>query len=213
MKPLLLISLALFGIYMLSSVTSSKSPATTLPPTAEYATATFAGGCFWCMEPPFDRLEGVISTISGYMGGHVDQPTYQQVSAGGSGHAEVVQITYDPSLIDYTTLLHNFWRNIDPTDANGQFCDKGRQYRSEIFYHNTEQRDLAEQSKTALNNKPFTGKITTDITSAATFYPAEQYHQNYYQKNPISYKYYRYACGRDKRLEQLWGTQTTTTDH
>ena len=174
---------------------------------AKLAKATFAGGCFWCMEPPFDKLKGVISTTSGYMGGHQSNPTYKQVSAGSSGHAEVLQVIYDPSQISYQTLLNTFWRNIDPTDAHGQFCDKGNQYRSEIFYHSEQQRDLALQSKQdLLDNKPFKGDITTDISAASTFYPAEDYHQDYYQKNPLRYKYYRYSCGRDKRLEQLWGS-------
>ena len=158
------------------------------------------------MEPPYDKLKGVISTTSGYMGGHVDKPTYKQVSRGGTGHTEVVQVIYDPAVISYEKLLHTFWLNIDPTDARGQFCDKGTQYRTEIFYHNAEQRDLAEQSKTELlGNKPFKGDIVTPISTAASFFPAEGYHQDYYQKNPIRYKYYRYSCGRDKRLEKLWG--------
>ena len=174
--------------------------------TQDQAVATFAGGCFWCMEPPFDKLEGVISTTSGYMGGHVEQPTYKQVSGGNSGHTEVLQVAYDPSIVNYETLLKTFWKNIDPTDAGGQFCDRGQQYRTEVFYHDVEQRKLAEYSKAALvGNKPFESDIITDITVASRFYPAEDYHQDYYQKNPIRYQYYRYACGRDDHLDTLWG--------
>ncbi len=195
----------LFVLAVLLSVNATANTDVDNPPNS-YATATFAGGCFWCMEPPYDKLEGVISTTSGYMGGHVDKPTYQQVSRGGTGHAEVVQIIFDPAVISYNKLLDTYWKNIDPTDARGQFCDKGTQYRSEIFYHNDKQRDLAQQSKTdLLANKPFKGDIVTPISAAKTFYAAETYHQDYYQKNPIRYKYYRYSCGRDKRLEQLWG--------
>ena len=171
-----------------------------------YSKATFAGGCFWCMEHPFDELEGVISTTSGYTGGHKQDPTYKEVSRGGTGHAEAVQIVYDPKQVSYAKLLDVYWHNIDPTDPHGQFCDKGNQYRSEIFYHDKEQRELAEQSKTALiEHKPFSGDVVTAITPASVFYPAEDYHQDYYIKNPIRYRYYRYGCGRDKRLEELWG--------
>lgn len=195
-------------LIMLAALLSFSSVASTPADQAStnYATATFAGGCFWCMEPPYDKLTGVISTTSGYMGGHVDKPSYQQVSGGNTGHTEVVQVIYDPNTLSYETLLNTFWKNIDPTDAKGQFCDRGQQYRTEIFYHSESQRQLAEQSKSELmNNKPFEGDIVTAITAAAAFYPAEQYHQDYYQKNPVRYKYYRYSCGRDKRLESLWG--------
>jgi len=168
--------------------------------------ATFAGGCFWCMEAPFDKLPGVISVTVGYTGGHVKNPTYEQVSAGGTGHAESVQIVYDPGKISYEKLLDIFWHNIDPTVKDRQFCDIGSQYRSAIFYHNEEQKVLARKSKEALEKtKPFKGPIVTEITPASEFYPAEEYHQHYYKKNPIRYKYYRYGCGRDQRLEQLWG--------
>jgi len=170
------------------------------------AKATFAGGCFWCMEPPFDALDGVISTTSGYIGGSVDNPTYKQVSAGKTGHTEAIQIVYDPKRVSYPELLDVFWRNIDPTNANGQFCDWGSQYRSEIFFHDEEQRRFASDSKTALEElKPFEEPVVTQITAASTFWPAEDYHQDYYQKNPVRYKFYRYGCGRDKRLEELWG--------
>ncbi len=170
------------------------------------AKATFAGGCFWCMEPPYDRLAGVVSTTSGYIGGKTRNPTYEQVSSGGTGHAEAVQIVYDPKKITYEKLLEVFWRNIDPTNASGQFCDKGNQYRSAIFYHNEEQKRLAEQSKAALErSKPFKSPIVTQIVPATEFYAAEDYHQDYYEKNPVRYKFYRTTCGRDNRLEQLWG--------
>jgi peptide-methionine (S)-S-oxide reductase len=171
-----------------------------------YATATFAGGCFWCMEPPFDNLDGVISTTSGYTGGNLDNPTYQQVSAGGTGHAEAVRIVYDPDRVDYARLLEVFWRNIDPTRADGQFCDGGTQYRSAVFYHDDMQRRLAEQSRERINGtRTFAQPVVTEIVKAGEFYPAETYHQDYYLKNPLRYKYYRFACGRDARLEELWG--------
>jgi peptide-methionine (S)-S-oxide reductase len=175
-------------------------------PVSNLKTATFAGGCFWCMEKPFDALEGVISTTSGYTGGHQQDPTYKQVSRGGTGHTEAVQIVYDPEQVSYAELLDVFWHNIDPTMANGQFCDMGNQYRSEIFYHDAEQQQLASGSKAALEElKPFPEPVVTAITAATTFYPAEDYHQDYYLKNPVRYKFYRYGCGRDQRLEQLWG--------
>ena len=173
---------------------------------AAVAKATFAGGCFWCMEPPFDKLEGVVSTTSGYIGGHTINPTYEAVSAGGTGHAEAVEISYDPDRISYAKLLEVFWRNIDPTVRNRQFCDVGDQYRGAIFYHDAEQRRLAEQSREALaRTKPFPQPIVTEIVAAGAFTPAEAYHQDYYLKNPVRYKLYRYSCGRDQRLEELWG--------
>ena len=169
-------------------------------------TATFAGGCFWCMEHPFDELPGVISVTSGYTGGQKKNPTYQEVSAGGTGHAESVQVVYDPARISYVKLLDVFWHNIDPTVRDRQFCDVGSQYRSAVFYHSAEQRRLAVKSKEALEkNKPFKGAIVTEITAASKFYPAEEYHQHYYRKNPLRYKYYRAGCGRDRRLKELWG--------
>jgi len=171
------------------------------------AVATFAGGCFWCMEPPYDKLDGVISTTSGYIGGQVDNPTYKQVSAGKTGHTEAVQIVYDPQRVTYEKLLDVYWRNIDPTNAKGQFCDYGSQYRSEIFYHDAAQQQAASKSKTQLDQfKPFKEPVVTQVTAASTFWPAEDYHQDYYMKNPVRYKFYRYGCGRDKRLEELWGT-------
>lgn len=173
-------------------------------PVVGSAKATFAGGCFWCMEPPFDRLPGVISTTSGYTGGQTVNPSYKDVSAGGTGHAEAVEILYDPAKISYSQLLAVFWRNIDPFDPKGQFCDKGDQYRSAIFYHDEDQKRLAEQSKQALEQR-FQQAIVTQIVPAGAFYPAEEYHQDYYEKNPVRYKFYRYGCGRDQRLETLWG--------
>ncbi|SDZ96757.1 peptide-methionine (S)-S-oxide reductase MsrA [Microbulbifer marinus] len=167
-------------------------------------TAIFAGGCFWCMEPPFDKVDGVLQTTSGYSGGHVKNPSYEQVSAGGTGHAEVVQVTYDADKVSYAQLLDVFWRNVDPLDKGGQFCDRGDQYRSEIFYGTEEEKALAEASKKRVATK-LGKKIATKIKPASTFYPAERYHQNYYQRNPVRYKYYRYRCGRDQRLEEVWG--------
>jgi peptide-methionine (S)-S-oxide reductase len=166
------------------------------------AVATFAGGCFWCMEPPFDELPGVVSTTSGYTGGATADPTYEQVSAGGTGHAEAVQIRFDPARISYQKLLEVFWRNIDPLTPNAQFCDGG----SQIFYHDAEQRRLAERSLAVIEKSArFDRPIVTQIVSASRFYPAEDYHQHYYVKNPVRYKLYRASCGRDRRLEQLWG--------
>jgi peptide-methionine (S)-S-oxide reductase len=172
------------------------------------ATATFAGGCFWCMEAPFDKLPGVASVTVGYTGGKKDQPTYHEVSAGTTGHTEAVQIVYDPSKVTYQKLVDIFWRNIDPLTANAQFCDHGSQYRSAIFYHDEEQKQVAEQSKAELEkSKRFDKPIVTEIAAAGKFWPAEDYHQHYYVKNPTSYKVYRFGCGRDRRLEQLWGKQ------
>jgi peptide-methionine (S)-S-oxide reductase len=173
---------------------------------AATARATFAGGCFWCMEEALDKVPGVISTVSGYMGGQVKNPTYEQVSAGRTGHAEVVQVEYDPSKVTYARLLEVFWRNIDPTQRDAQFCDHGSQYRSGIFYHDEEQKRLADASRAALvKNKPFKGEIVTEITKSSQFYPAEGYHQDYYLKNPARYKFYKSGCGREARLKQLWG--------
>jgi peptide-methionine (S)-S-oxide reductase len=176
--------------------------------------AVFAGGCFWCMEPPFDVLSGVVSTTSGYIGGKKDSPTYTEVSAGSTGHTEAVEIVYDPSKVSYKQLLEVFWVNIDPVTKDQQFCDTGSQYRSGIFYVNEEQKKLALESKDALNKgqafgiaKPvgFSKGVVTEVTEATKFWPAEAYHQDYYMKNPIRYKGYRYNCGRDARLKTLWG--------
>ncbi|WP_445358908.1 peptide-methionine (S)-S-oxide reductase MsrA [Microbulbifer sp. ANSA005] len=167
-------------------------------------TAIFAGGCFWCMELPFDKVDGVLETTSGYSGGHVKNPTYEQVSSGGTGHAEVVQVKYDANKVSYSDLLNIFWHNVDPFDSGGQFCDRGDQYRAEIFYGSQEEKVLAEESKKKVEAE-LGKKVVTQIKPAATFYPAEAYHQDYYQRNPLRYKYYRYRCGRDKRLEEVWG--------
>jgi peptide-methionine (S)-S-oxide reductase len=170
----------------------------------ERARATFAGGCFWCMEPPFDKLPGVLSTTSGYTGGSTTAPTYEQVSAGRTGHAEVVEIVYDPGKVTYAQLLEVFWRNIDPLTANAQFCDVGSQYRAAIFVHDETQRRLAEESKRAVART--LGKdVVTEIVAASRFWPAEDYHQDFYKKNPIRYNLYRAGCGRDQRLEAVWG--------
>ncbi len=171
--------------------------------------ATFAGGCFWCMEPPFDELEGVVKTTSGYTGGRVPNPSYEQVSDGGTGHLEAVEVTYDPAKVSYGKLLEAFWRNIDPTDAKGQFCDRGEQYTTAIFFHDEEQRRLAEESKQAIVDSGRLKKaVTTPIRAATPFYAAEEYHQDYYVKNPIRYKFYRTGCGRDRVLDKLWKTST-----
>lgn len=180
-------------------------------PAPHLRVATFAGGCFWCMEPPFDALAGVVSTTSGYAGGARPNPTYEEVSAGGTGYAEAVQIVYDPEQISYEKLLDVFWHNVDPVTPNRQFCDAGDQYRTAIFFHDQEQQRLAETSKQALDaSKRLPAPVVTQIVSAGTFYPAEAYHQDYYLRNPIRYKYYRHNCGRDRRLEELWGVIAPT---
>jgi peptide-methionine (S)-S-oxide reductase len=178
------------------------------PAPANTAVATFAGGCFWCMEPPFDKIDGVLSTTSGYIGGHVPNANYQQVSAGGTGHAEAVEIVYDPAKVSYAQLLRVFWRNIDPLAKDRQFCDSGDQYRSAIFVHGEEQKRLAEASKQELvASGRFKQPIVTQIVPAGPFYKAEDYHQDFYLKNPTKYKFYRWNCGRDQRLKALWGAE------
>jgi peptide-methionine (S)-S-oxide reductase len=168
--------------------------------------AIFAGGCFWCMEPPFEKLPGVLTVTSGYTGGQVPEPTYKQVSAGGTGHAEAIEIVFDPTRVSYQQLLEILWMNIDPTDDGGQFVDRGRQYRSAIFYLDEGQRQLAEASKQALEKSGrFDKPIVTEIVPATDFYPAEEYHQDYYEKHPLRYKFYRTTCGRDRVLDRLWG--------
>lgn len=172
----------------------------------DLATATFAGGCFWCMEEAFEKVEGVDTVISGYTDGRVADPTYQQVSAGRTGHTEAIQIAYDPSQVSYQELLEVFWRNIDPTTPDRQFCDRGSQYRAAIFYHDEEQQRLAEASRRAVEgSKPFKESIVTEIAAVSAFYPAEEYHQDYYLKNSIRYNFYKWSCGRAQRLEELWG--------
>lgn len=170
--------------------------------------ATLAGGCFWCMEGPFEKLEGVLEVISGYTGGHKANPTYEEVSSGMTGHLEAVQITFDPSKISYSEILDLFWRQINPTDSGGQFVDRGRQYRTAIFYHNEEQKALAERSKAELNKSGrYKDPIVTEIIKASDFYKAEEYHQDYYKKNSIRYKFYRYRSGRDQYLKKIWGSE------
>lgn len=173
-----------------------------------FAKATFAGGCFWCMEPPYDKTNGVISTISGYSGGHEENPTYEEVSSGKTGHTEVMQVTYDPQKVSYEELLDIFWRNINPVDADGQFVDRGSQYRPAIFYHDEEQKRLAERSRDKLEaSGRFNAPIATEIVPLEKFYPAEDYHQDYYQKSPLRYQLYRYNSGRDQFLNKIWGEE------
>ncbi len=199
------LTVILAAVWLAAARAADQKPAAQ-PAAGKLAKATFAGGCFWCMEPPFDELAGVVSTTSGYTGGRQDKPTYEQVSAGWTGHTEAVQIVYDPAKVSYAKLLEVFWRNIDPTTPDRQFCDRGTQYRSGIFYHDESQKRLAEESKARLGkSKPFQGPIVTEVQPLTRFYPAEEYHQDYYKKNPIRYKFYRNGCGRDQRLEELWG--------
>ncbi|WP_051079949.1 peptide-methionine (S)-S-oxide reductase MsrA [Thioalkalivibrio thiocyanodenitrificans] len=183
-------------------------PLTVAGEARELARATFAGGCFWCMEPPYDRLDGVVETISGFSGGHVANPSYEAVVRGGTGHLEVVQVIYDPAVVSYEALLYVYWRNIDPFQAEGQFCDWGPMYRSAIFVHDEEQRRLARVSLEQVKARNLSDRpIATRILDFEAFYPAEEYHQGYYRKNPIRYRYYRWNCGRDQRLEDLWGPE------
>jgi peptide-methionine (S)-S-oxide reductase len=180
------------------------------PPPAGLSVATFAAGCFWCTESDFDKVEGVVSTTSGYTGGHKANATYYEVGAGRTGHTEAVRVVFDPNKVGYAKLLDVYWRNVDPFDGRGQFCDKGSQYRPEIFVHDAEQRRLAEASKAAVEAE-FKRPVAVKVTQAATFYVAEDYHQDYYKKNPVRYKFYRYNCGRDARLEQVWGKSEPPT--
>ena len=204
MKMQILIGLLSLSIMMMTAPATAKdSDKKASGPHLEKA--GFAGGCFWCMEPEFEELPGVHSVIVGYTGGHKKNPTYEEVSSGETGHAESIEVTYDPAVISYSKLLDVFWRNIDPTVKDRQFCDVGTQYRTAIWYYTEEQRRLAEESKKALEiAHRFKGPIYTEITKATQFYPAEDYHQKYYEKNPLRYKFYRYNCGRDQRLKELW---------
>ena len=206
MKNWLKIVVVLFFLGLIVMTYAEKKDSPTTTDNKGSATATFAGGCFWCMEPPFDELPGVLSTTSGYTGGFKKDPTYHEVSAGTTGHAEAVQVVYDPTKVSYDKLLEVFWKNIDPTTPDRQFCDGGSQYRSGIFFHNEEQQRLAEASKKQIEQSGrLTQPIVTEIVPAGEFYPAEEYHQDYYQKNPVRYKLYRYNCGRDQILERIWG--------
>ena len=198
----------LAGVVLASGLSAGGAIAATAPPPASLvARATFAGGCFWCMETAFEGLPGVQSVVSGYTGGSQQDPSYEQVSSGRTGHAESVQITYDPRRITYAELLDLFWHNIDPTQSNGQFCDHGTQYRSAIFYADGTEKRLAEASKKKLESSPqrFKSPIVTQIVAATRFWPAEEYHQDFYRKDPVRYETYRTGCGRDRRLVELWG--------
>jgi peptide-methionine (S)-S-oxide reductase len=172
----------------------------------EYKSAVFAGGCFWCLEKPFDDVPGVVETESGYTGGTVPNPSYEQVSSGTTGHVEAIRVVYDPSKTSYGDLLAVFWRNIDPTDGGGQFCDRGSQYRSAVFFGNEEEKEEARRAKAELESSMGL-RIATELLPLAEFYPAEEYHQDYYRKNPLRYHFYRQGCGRDRRLRQVWGDQ------
>jgi peptide methionine sulfoxide reductase msrA/msrB len=201
-------ALAVLGISCGGSTSAEDPMATTVVPEGA-AVATFAGGCFWCMEPPFEKLDGVYAVLSGYTGGSEVDPNYQQVSSGRTGHAEAVQVSFDPDVVDYRTLLDVFWRQIDPTDAGGQFADRGSQYRTAVFYHGDEQRSLAEQTRADLaENGPFDEPAVTEITPAGPFYPAEEYHQDFYKKDPDRYKSYRKGSGREGFLKRTWGQAT-----
>ncbi|WP_020409571.1 peptide-methionine (S)-S-oxide reductase MsrA [Hahella ganghwensis] len=193
-------------VLLLVTVTATATQA------EETAEAIFASGCFWCTESDFEKVPGVTGAVSGYIGGHQDNPSYNQVSAGVTGHAEAVKVSYDPEIVTYEELLKVYWHSVDPLAENRQFCDSGSQYRSAIFYLNDQQKTLAETSKQTLANSGLLdGPIKTEITAASRFWDAEGYHQDYYKKNPIRYKLYRYGCGRDARLEELWGDQAGWT--
>lgn len=197
-------TLSRFALTLLLAAASSAMAADPVVEGQAPATAVFAGGCFWCMEPPFDALAGVATTTSGFTGGHQANPSYKDVSSGGTGHIEAVQISYDPAQVSYQQLLDVYWRNIDPLDDGGQFCDRCHEHTAAIYYQNEAEKKLAEQSKAQVE-KSLGRTVTTAIRPAAPFYAAEDYHQDYYRKNPVRYKYYRYSCGRDQRLEELWG--------
>jgi methionine-S-sulfoxide reductase len=199
-------TVAAIGLVLTWTASGDPSPLEAVQKNGEWAAATFAGGCFWCMEPPFDELDGVLETISGYTGGRSGNATYEKVSSGGTGHFEALQIRYGPEKVGYSELLEVFWRNVNPTDSAGQFCDRGSQYGTAIFYHTDEQRKLAEESKRQLEKSGLLPKsVVTPIKPATEFYAAEDYHQDYYKKNPIRYKLYRTGCGRDRVLDDLWG--------
>ena len=198
-----------FASFVAASMLAVFAPHYTLAAAdGELAVATFAGGCFWCVESDFDTVPGVVETISGYTGGTVANPGYKQVTEGGTGHREAVQIRYDPKQVSYERLLHIFWRSVDPTDGGGQFCDRGESYQTAIFAGNEKERRLAEASKEALEQSTVLDEpVVTPIEPAGEFYPAEGYHQDYYTKNPVRYRFYRFSCGRDSRVQQVWGKQ------
>ena len=198
----------LAGIFLFSCITLFSSTSLAMKAEEGQRIATFAGGCFWCMEKPFDILEGVLSTTSGYIGGHTKNPTYRQVSSGSTGHTEAVRVVYDPDKVTFEELLKVYWVNVDPLADNAQFCDHGSQYRAGIFYHDDEQKQAALTSLEEVKNKFKDDTVYTEVTESTVFYPAEDYHQDYYQKSAVSYKYYRWRCGRDARLQELWGNAT-----
>ena len=191
-------------VITLSLLVASSFAAQPTPP-GQAVTAIFAGGCFWCVEADFDKVPGVIATESGYAGGKLQNPTYEQVSAGGTGHAEAVRVTYDPAKVTYEKLLDFFWHHVDPTVKDRQFCDIGNQYRTAILYQDDAQRSAAQASKAELEKSGRLPHVYTEIAPAGTFFPAEEYHQDYYRKNPIRYKFYRTNCGRDARIHEVWG--------
>ncbi|HJS67228.1 MAG TPA: peptide-methionine (S)-S-oxide reductase MsrA [Nitrospiraceae bacterium] len=198
---LLVLAVAVFLIGAWSVLSANLAAADTTQ-----GKAYFAGGCFWCMEEVFEKVDGVLSATSGYMGGTVSNPTYEEVSAGRTGHAESVEVVYDPAKVSYQKLLDAFWRNVDPITPNAQFCDHGNQYRSAIFFQTDEEKRASDSSKQTIEqSKRFKESIVTQIVMASKFYPAEEYHQDFYKKNPIRYKFYKYNCGRAQRLEELWG--------
>ncbi|MCK5205454.1 MAG: peptide-methionine (S)-S-oxide reductase MsrA [Desulfobacterales bacterium] len=204
---ILLIGMVLFGFQKLNDKQDEKSPSMKAEP-KNIKAATFAGGCFWCVESDFEKVDGVVEAISGYAGGHSEKPTYKEVSAGGSGHAEAVEVRYDPDKISYKELLDVFWRHVDPTDAGGQFVDRGSQYRTAIFYHDERQKRIAEESKAELDKSGrFSKPIATEIVPLSKFYTAEEYHQDYYEKNPLRYKLYRFGSGRDQFINSTWGSE------
>jgi len=210
----LVAALALLGFLGQTIAQAPSSPATaqgsqSAAPPAGLEVATFASGCFWCTESDFDKIDGVVETVSGYIGGHTENPTYKQVTSGTTGHTEALRVTYDPRKVSFEKLLAHYWHNVDPFDGTGQFCDRGSQYRPGIFYHNEAQRTLAEASKAAIA-KRFKQPIAVEITKATTFTDAEAYHQDYYTKEPIRYRFYRYGCGRDARLDSIWGDERKT---
>ncbi len=198
-RSVLTVTVLLIGAWNVQSTNLAAANATS-------GKAYFAGGCFWCMEEVFEKVEGVLSATSGYMGGKVVNPSYEEVSAGRTGHAESVEVVYDPAKVSYQKLLDAFWRNVDPITPNAQFCDHGSQYRSAVFFQTDEEKRASDTSKQAIEqSKRFTEPIVTQIVMASQFYPAEEYHQDFYKKNPIRYKFYKYNCGRVQRLEELWG--------
>ena len=200
LRAALAVALVLFAALSLGAASLSSAAEDTLE------VATFAGGCFWCVESDFDAVPGVVRTVSGYTGGALADPTYKRVSAGGTGHREAVQIFYDPTQVSYPALVEIFWRSVDPTDGGGQFCDRGESYETAIFANSLEQKQQAEASKRALQRAAVLGRpVVTPIEVAGRFYPAEDYHQDYYKKSPLRYGFYRYTCGRDARIEALWG--------